>query len=174
MFAYILLGCALIGCGSNNEPQVHSPVIEKDAEEWPTHEVWEVHTEFRDSGSLRAQLTATKAKIFEPQARTLLSGGFRLVIPNEGDTTVLVADSAVINDKTKDMTAFGDVVVTGTDRKISTDKIHWSNVDKLFTSDAPVEIRTPHQRIVGVGFQATERLTEYSVYKVTGTHTIQQ
>lgn len=160
-------------CTSESE-QTTKEVVDVDPAEWPTHEVWNVETEFRDSGMLRARLEAKTARIFESQARTYLSGGFVLLIPDDLDTTRLTADSAVIFDDSKDMQAFGNVVVKGSEKTIRTDEIHWSNQDRLFTSDTPVEIVTPTQRIVGVGFKATERLTEYSVYKVTGTHILER
>jgi lipopolysaccharide assembly outer membrane protein LptD (OstA) len=70
--------------------------------------------QFMDSNYIKAVLKAAWAEVYETRQQTQLGGGVRVEFRSRATgavVSVLTADSAVIDDKTKNMTATGNVVV---------------------------------------------------------------
>ena len=82
----------------------------------------------------------------------------------------LVADSAKIDDKTRDMFAFGNVVVVSdsTGSRLETQVLEWNNRTQRLYSNEFVRINTPNETIEGYGFESDPSLKNYRISRVSG------
>ncbi len=129
--------------------------------------------QFMDSSFMRAKLTAGWARMYDRIKRKHLGGGLNVEFysrPYGLLASVLTADSAVIEDDTKNMTARGNVVVTSerTLTTVKTSTLIWDNARNLLRSDEFVDITSPNERLQGYGFESDPNLQHYTIYKVTG------
>jgi LPS export ABC transporter protein LptC len=129
--------------------------------------------QFMDSSFMRAKLTAGWARMYDRIKRKHLGGGLNVEFysrPYGLLASVLTADSAVIEDDTKNMTARGNVVVTSerTLTTVKTSTLIWDNARNILRSDEFVDITSPTERLQGYGFESDPNLQHYTIYKVTG------
>lgn len=129
--------------------------------------------QFMDSSFMRAKLTAGWARMYDRIKRKHLGGGLNVEFygrPSGLLASVLTADSAVIEDDTKNMTARGNVVVTSerTLTTVKTSTLIWDNARNILRSDEFVDITSPTERLQGYGFESDPNLQHYTIYKVTG------
>lgn len=84
----------------------------------------------------------------------------------------LTADSAIVDDRTMNMIAIGNVVVYSDSSRttLSTPRLLWENTREMLSSTEDVKIVTPKETILGTGFESNQYLTNYRIYKVHGTH----
>ena len=169
IFASLLL--FVISC----EEEKKLPVTEKidDSETMPDQISWDIKVNFTDSSFTKAILTARKAMIYEKRKETKLDSGLKVVFFSSDSrkrASVLTADSAKIDDITKDMLAMGDVVVISdsTQTKLETDLLMWKNEEEKLYSTEYVEITTPDEHLTGWGFESDLNLTNYKIFKVSG------
>jgi len=85
---------------------------------------------------------------------------------------LLTADSAVIDDRTKNMIAIGSVRVwsDSTRTMLETERLLWENKRERLSSTDDVKIVSPTETIYGTGFESDQFLTDYRIYNVRGTH----
>lgn len=128
--------------------------------------------QFVDSSALRAQISAGWAKVYDKIRRKYLGGGLNVEFFNKYGIPAsnLTADSAVIEDDTKNMTALGTVVVTSawTKTTVKTTELKWDDAKKKLHSDKFVDIASPTELLQGYGFESDANLEHYTIYKVTG------
>jgi hypothetical protein len=88
-------------------------------------------------------------------------------------STVLTADTAR-QLKKEDLWAIGgNVTVTnGKGERMQTELLYWDKVEERLYSDAPVQIITDGQLIMGKGFEADQEFNTYRLFKVQGEITI--
>lgn len=134
---------------------------------------WDVTVDFIDSSFTKAVLTAKKALIFEKRKETLLDSGLKVVFFSSETgkrASVLTADSARIDDVTKDMMAMGNVVVISDSNqtRLETELLMWKNKDEKLYSTEYVKITSPDEKLQGYGFESDLNLTNYKIFKVSG------
>jgi hypothetical protein len=111
--------------------------------------------------------------MYDRARRKNLGGGLNVEFysrPNGLLASVLTADSAVIEDDTKNMTARGNVIVTSeqTLTTVKTSVLVWDHARGILRSDAFVDISSPTEILQGYGFESDPNLQHYTIYKVTG------
>ncbi len=132
-----------------------------------------VRVHFIDSSFTKAILDAGRTRIYQDRMETLLDGGVKVDFfsKNSGRrASHLTSDSAVIDDKTRNMIAKGHVIVIGDSSGVvlKTSILHWDNITRKLFSTAYVEIDRPGEHLQGFGFESDQSLTYYKIFKVSG------
>ncbi len=141
----------------------------------PTHVSYNVDIMLADSSFVRARVQADVARVREDRQQTELSGNVRVVffqrLSKEVGAT-LTCDSVIIDDRSRDMTALGSVIVVSdsTQTTLRTSKLTWTHSVQRVRSDQPVRIESPTEKIDGVGFESDQYLTDYRIFRVRGIH----
>lgn len=141
----------------------------------PTHVSYNVNIMLADSSFVRARVQADVGRVREDIQQTELVGNVKVVFFQRRSEIVaarLTCDSVVIDDRTRDMMAFGSVVVVSdsTSTTLRTSKLTWSQAAQRVRSDQPVRIETPSEQIDGIGFESDQYLTDYRIFQVRGIH----
>ncbi len=139
----------------------------------PLHVSYDIIVRFSDSSFTRAVLKAGRAEVDEVQRETLLGNGVFVTFNSRvtGEPSAwLKADSAIIDDRTKDMTAIGNVHVhsDSSNTSLTTSRLVWDQSKERITSSEYVKITTPSEIIEGVGFVSDQHLTNYRIFQVRG------
>lgn len=141
----------------------------------PTHVSYNVDIMLSDSSYVRARVQADIGRVREDIQQTELVGNVNVVFYQRRSAVVgarLTCDSVVIDDRSRDMTAYGSVVVVSdsTQTTLRTSKLTWSHAAQRVRSDQPVQIDTPSEHIDGIGFESDQYLTDYRIFRVRGVH----
>lgn len=169
----ILFGITLLGCESQ-KPEPYKNVDSLKLIDTPDQVAWNVDINFIDSNYTRAILKARRARVYNSRFETYLDSGMTLQILSKYTgkrISLLTADSARIDDRTKNMVAKGKVVVIGdsTHTTLETSILEWNNLTQKLYSDAYVKItKFPTEIIEGYGFESDPNLTNYKIFKVKG------
>lgn len=166
----VLGAAAIAGCDEQRTPG-NPAEISADA---PDDETWNTTIVFTDSNMVKARLKVRHARRYVSRMETLLDSG--VYVEFYGSDGVmnasLVADSARVDDRTKDMVAYGSVHVVSERSKttVETDRLHWSNGQRLLHSDAFVKVvdRGRGRMLQGTGYHSDEALRNYTIYNVSG------
>lgn len=139
----------------------------------PAHVSFGVSVRFTDSARTKALLRSTVARIFEDRQETTM--GDTVIVDFFSVTSGkrvarLTADSAIVDDRTMNMIAIGNVVVYSDSSRttLSTPRLLWENAREMLSSTEDVRIVTPKETILGTGFESDQYLTSYRIYKVHG------
>jgi LPS export ABC transporter protein LptC len=165
----VLLFVSVMSC----ERESSAGLIILDTQDSASHSSTNPTIQFMDSSYLRANIRAAWAKMYDKRGETLLGGGINVEFyakPSRVLASILTADSARIDDKSKDMTASGNVVVTaqGSLTTVKTSVMQWDSSRQVLHSSAFVDIRSPYELLQGYGFESDANLQHYTIYKVTG------
>ena len=128
---------------------------------------------FYDSSYKKAKLTANYAKMFFKSKKTLVDTNVYCEFYDRNGTSissVLKSDSAVVEDDTKNMYAYGNVKVNSdsTKTKLTTQLLQWDNNRQLLLTDKFVRIESPYEIIEGYGFESNLNLSNYKIFRVSG------
>ncbi len=171
LYGSVLIGVSLLLLSCESE--IPSRMIAVDTAKVPSHLSIAPLVTFLDSQYVKAVLRADTAKIYDTKLMTYLHG--RVVVEffdkrSGKRASVLTAERAEINDQTRDMTAFGNVVIVSDSSRtrITTDSISWNNMRQLLQSSAPVVIVSPHETIQGIGFESDQYLRDYKIFNARG------
>jgi LPS export ABC transporter protein LptC len=128
---------------------------------------------FFDSASTKAVLTAARAEVFNNTSITQLKGGVKVEYFSKTTgkrLSLLTSDSATIDDKSKDMFAYGNVYVLSdsTGVTLRTQTLAWNNTKQIIYSNDFITLKTATETINGSGFESNLNLSNYKIYKVTG------
>lgn len=128
---------------------------------------------FVDSSWTKAKLTAGRGRIYQSRMETLIDEGLQLDLYSKNSTSVatwLKADSARIDDRTRDMIAKGEVIVysDSSQTRLETSVLQWNQAEQKFFSTAFVRIASPMELIEGYGFESDQYLLNYRIFKVSG------
>lgn len=128
---------------------------------------------FIDSSFTKAVLTGTVGRIYNQRKETLIDSGLVVEFKSRHSgkrVSILTADSARIDDNTKNMLARGNVVVVSdsTGTKLETTLLEWNNTTQKLYSTEYVVITTNSEVIRGWGFESDQNLDNYSIKKVSG------
>lgn len=137
----------------------------------PTQESWNSQVMFSDSGKTKAILTAGHISVYSNKGFTLIDSGAVVDFYRDSvKVSTLKGMRGKINDKTKDIEIFDSVVVVNNEgSELRTQKLLWTNQTRKVSSDEFVSIKTPAETIEGVGFESDQNLTNYKIFKVSGT-----
>lgn len=164
MVAFLLASC---------ESETPSRMIAVDTAKVPSHLSIAPRVTFLDSQYVKAVLQADTAKIYDTKLMTYVNGNVIVEFFDKRTgkrASVLTAERAEINDQTRDMTAFGNVVIVSDSSRtrITTDSLTWNNARQLLLSAAPVLIVAPHETIQGIGFESDQYLRDYKIFNARG------
>jgi len=174
---FVLALLAAGGCGDRQETPINRARIAADA---PDEESWNATIIFADSSWTKARLQVGHARKYYSRGETLLDSGVYVEFyASDGSlNATLVADSARVDDRTSDMTAYGAVHIEsdGGERIIDTDELKYDHEGERVHSQARVSIvdNIKGQTLQGVGFTSNLSLTIYTIYRPTGTIRPQQ
>jgi LPS export ABC transporter protein LptC len=133
--------------------------------------VWELDTDIKDMGSLRARIHADTAYIWEDSARTLMFPvEVRLFDENGAQTAHLTANEGELDSRTNKMVARGNVVLITEegDRRLLTEELHYDPRLGRIWSDVRTVMHQGGTTLEGSGFRANEAMTDLEVYGSTG------
>lgn len=161
-----------IGCA---EPTQKNPNANDPYANAPLHTSFNVSVTFQDGSRIRATLTAGVAVVDEVRQITTLSNGVHVVFYDKTtgmQAAMMDADSAHIDDRTKDMTAIGNVHVKSdsSHTTLDTPRLVWVQKEEKIRTTERVHIVTPTEVIDGVGLISDQMLTDYRVFNVQGVH----
>jgi len=166
----------LIVAGCEHQPQVQPQRAADDPYlNTPLHVSERIHVHFYDSSRTRAELEAGIAILDEDRRETSLGQGVtvRFFDRTTGEAAgTLTADSAMIDERSKDMVAIGNVVVHSDSSRttLRTARLLWDQRTELIKTDEAVTITTPTETIHGQGLISDQYLTSYRLFKVRGVH----
>jgi len=128
---------------------------------------------FADSGYTKAILNSAKGRIYQENQETFLDNGIKVdFFSKETKQRIsrLIADSARIDDLTKNMLARGNVVVVSdsTGNRLETSVLEWNNTTQKIYSNEFVKISTKSEIITGYGFESDQNLDNYKINRVSG------
>ncbi|GAB5466866.1 MAG: hypothetical protein Kapaf2KO_23020 [Candidatus Kapaibacteriales bacterium] len=160
----------LISCSDSNEDLVAKIKLE---EESPDQVSIDFKMDFIDSNRVKTRLLAGRGRVYNKKLETLLDSGVTVDFysaANGERISRLTADSARIDDRTKDMHAYGRVVVVSDSSQttLKTSYLNWKNKEEKIFSDQYVEIDSPQEYVTGVGFESDKKLENYIIYDVSG------
>lgn len=162
----------LVACGT--DPGDRPPNKAHISPNAPDRESWNTTILLSDSNWTRTRIQIGHARQYQGRLETLLDSGViaRFYAQDGSLNATLVSDSARIDDRTKDMAAYGRVHAVSIKRRIvvTTDTLHFDNASRRFYSAAPVRVVDSVRKwvIEGVGFQSNETMSDYSITKITG------
>lgn len=139
----------------------------------PDQVSWNVEVFFIDSSYTKAKLNADMGRVYFDEKKTYLDGHVKVEFfsAETGQrTTLMTADSAEIDDGTRNMLARGNVVIysDSSRTKVETSVLHWDNKTQMFYSQEFVKIDSPKEKIQGYGFESDQTLKNNKIYKVSG------
>jgi LPS export ABC transporter protein LptC len=169
LFSFILLSCEIDFDDIENTRQRN---LSSNIEDRPDQVAYNIEVLFVDSSFTKAVLQARKARVYSDRYETFLDSGLKVTFYNRNstETSTLVADSARIDDRTKNMLAKGNVIVRSESkgRRLDTHLLEWDNLRQKIYSTEYVTITTPNEIINGYGFESDPNLNEYRITKVSG------
>ena len=157
-----------LGCEEKVKPSVLSDVV---TDKFPSQESWNSTITFSDSGIVRAIVSANHIYSYDNSSVTHLEHNVVVDFFNsEGEhTTKLTSEKASVDEKTNNLEAVGNVVVTSdSGTVVRSDRMYWDNARQLIHSPDFVTITSPTQELQGTGFESDHNLTNYRIFKVTG------
>jgi len=129
----------------------------------------EVFTDFvtqeSDSGVLQWSLTAPEAKRFRSKQLVVLQSPRIVFYDEKGETkTTLVSNSGEYYEDSRDMLAYGEVVVTSLEGDVlETDSLLWSNSENKIFSDSFVKLTRGKNVITGYGLECRNDLQSVQI-----------
>ena len=170
----ILLLLAFCACENDEKvvEEINTPRVN-----YPLNEQRHANIIYSDSGINILEINAALVQDFgnmEPPY-VFFGGGLNVRFYNgpEMSSTVMTADTAH-QDKKSDLWAIGGNVIVrnGKGERMLTELLYWDKTSERLYSDAPVQIITDGQLIMGKGFEADQEFNTYRLFKVQGEITI--
>jgi LPS export ABC transporter protein LptC len=169
---FTLLFSSMMSCKENKvEPKTLRDTL--NLETAPDQTSWDNDVLFIDSSFTKARLKAKRGRVYEKRMQTVLDGGLYVEFYSKWTKkrmSHLTADTAEINDRTKDMLARGNVIVISdsSNTKVETSLLHWNNQTQMFYSTEFVKVTSPKEVIQGYGFESDQNLVNYKIFRVSG------
>ncbi len=157
-----------VSCEEKLKPSVMANL---KSNQLPAQESWNDEIVFSDSGITRAVLKSGHIMYFAEKAEYLLEKNVKVDFYNRNGlhNSVLTSDSAIIDDRTKNMTAYGHVkVVSDSGTVLITEEMKWTNETRRITGDKFVTITSRTESIQGYGFESDQNLKDYTIKRVSG------
>jgi len=161
--ALVAAACAFFaGCGGGREEEVA-----RSTADLPDQEV----TEFSLTETVRGEkswtLFADRAEIYDAEGYSKVYDVRIQFFGPEGEVrSVLTARRGRVADKTKDLEAFGEVLVeTSEGVRLETDSLKWDNRAGRITSDDFVTVTRDEEVLTGYGFESSPDLADIRVLR---------
>jgi LPS export ABC transporter protein LptC len=166
LIGFILL-ITIISCDDKFKPAS----ADIDSKETPSHESWNSSVIFTDSSVTKAVLYAGHISVFTEGAYTTIDSGAKVDFYKDGKiVSTLTGKRGKINDRSKDIEIFDSVKVVSSDSvRLSTSRLNWNNTTRKVSSEEFVRIKTPSEEIEGYGFESDQSLSNYRIFRVSGT-----
>lgn len=165
----LLLAISGLFACSNTEQEAFDP---GDLSNKPDHSLANIDINMVDSTSRKANIKADSAFVFVKDKLTKMKHNIEVIIFSTSNKPMLTltADSVIIDDKTKNMTAFGKILVKSDEQAttMQTSKLDWDNTNRIVYTKEYVKIVSPREVLQGYGFESDEKLSYYKIYKVIG------
>jgi LPS export ABC transporter protein LptC len=132
--------------------------------------VFQLESDIKDLGVLRARLHADTAHIWEDEAKTVMFPvDLKLYDENGAQTAHLTAREGELDTRTDKMVARGNVVLVSADgdRRILTEELHYAPRTNQIWSDVHTVYFEGQARMEGEGFRADDRLNDVRVFRST-------
>jgi LPS export ABC transporter protein LptC len=132
--------------------------------------VFQLESDIKDLGVLRARLHADTAHIWEDEAKTFMFPvDLKLYDENGTQTAHLTAREGEMDTRTDKMVARGNVVLVSADgdRRILTEELHYAPRTNQIWSDVHTVYFEGQARMEGEGFRADDRLNDVRVFRST-------
>lgn len=155
------------GCEEKIKPSVLPGI---DPANLPQQESWNSTIVLSDSGKVLARIRAGYIQKFDGRQETNMSQGIVVYFYNEKgqQTTVMRASRGLVNERTSDLRAEGDVVVVSDDStKLRSERLFWDNKRRLIHTPEFVTVTSSRENVQGQGFESDQRLRNYRIFKVT-------
>lgn len=140
----------------------------------PLIEQYNAQIKYSDSGLLKIIVISGHMKDFTEEkenSRQEFYEGFRVGIMNKNgsESGHIKSINALRDLKTQIWTLTGNVeVIQEGGNRLYTDKLYWDRKEKQFHTDSQVRIIDKEEEIIGLGFQAEDDLSEYTIFEVKG------
>lgn len=155
------------------------PKINKalDIEELPAQESWNSTIYFTDSGKVKAVLWVGHLRVYSQTMETLIDSNLKADFydENEQKTFTLTSKRGKVDDKTRDLYAYDDVIAKNDSGvTLTSNQLKWVNKDAKIVSDDFVKIITPTEQIEGYGFESDQHIRNYVIRRITYVTTFTQ
>lgn len=163
----VLGALALTAC----EERIRPSVVPLATDSLPSQESWRSTVRLTDSARVRALLWAGHIATYADRQETLLGDSVHVTFYDEQGrpTSTLVARRGRVDDRTRNLEAYENVVVTSEDSTVlRTERLFWTDATREIHTDAYVEIVSPREVIRGEGLVSDQSLTNYRIFRVTG------
>jgi LPS export ABC transporter protein LptC len=171
VLATVALALAAAGvstaCGNGSEAVAGSGFLNLPADQV----VFNLETDMKDMGVLRARLHADTAHIWEDAATTLMFPvHLRLYDENGGESAQLTAREGELDSRTNAMMARGNVILVSSEqgRRILTEELHYDPRTGRIWSDVHTVFYDGETRAEGQGFRSDQRMHDVEIFKSTG------
>jgi LPS export ABC transporter protein LptC len=167
---FFVITFLFISCSGSDDEAIPKQEIQED---YPDQISRDFTISFVDSNLTKTKLIAGRGRVYNSEQYTLLDSGVVVIFYSKesGDRiSKLTADSAMIDDKTKNMFAYNNVVVVSdsTQTTLKTSFLQWKNDTEMIFSNEYVTIDSPQEYVTGVGFESDKKLENYIIYDVSG------
>jgi LPS export ABC transporter protein LptC len=163
----VAVALGLVACSDGTEAVAGSRFFDLPADQV----AFDLETDIKELGVLRARLHADTAHIWEDSAKTLMFPvDLKLYDENGGEAAHLTAREGELDTRTNAMVARGDVVLVTTDqnRRILTEELHYDPRTGRLWSDVHTVFFEGDSRMEGEGFRADDQMKNIEVFKATG------
>jgi LPS export ABC transporter protein LptC len=163
----MLLALLAAGCEERTKPSVAA----LPSDELPAQESWNSTVVFSDSARIKAKLWSGHISVLADQRVTVLEDSLRVDFYNDeqAHTSLLTARRGRVNDQTKDLEAYENVVVVSdSGTTLRTERLFWDNQTRKIHTDAFVDIVSSREHIMGHGMESDQGLKNYKILRVTG------
>jgi LPS export ABC transporter protein LptC len=173
-YKFIIIFLIILANGCEERNQVVIKKIDMlAAAEQPDQVSNNVTVIIADSAYTKAVLYTKHARVYQKRLETYLDSGIKVDFMSQKSAnrvSVLTADSARIDDRTKNMLARGHVLVISDSAniKLETTLLEWNNRTQKIYSSEYVIITTDKEIIRGYGFESDPNLANYKINRVSG------
>lgn len=173
LYIFILL-FFLVSCNdSEKKNKVENLSDTVNYDKLPDQIAHNIKIDFVDSVFRISILKAKRARVYTEKAKTILDSNIYIEFYSRTSgkrVSTLSADSIIIDDVTRNMTAMGKVVVYADSSKtrLNTSELVWQNSRKKIATKAKISIQSPTRIINGIGFESDIDLKNYVIYQVSG------
>lgn len=180
IFAVILFASLLISAFScSNDPEEVRKMTQHDT--LPQQQAEDVVMYYSEHGEVVFELLSPKIESYEEDPpRTVFPKGFEVVFYDSTGNNIrsrLTANYGVKNDKSKIMTARGNVVINNYEKneRLNTEELIWNQRQKRIYTDKFVTITTDEQVFYGEGgMESDESFNSWTIKKLSGKMKIEE
>ncbi len=166
LFAIVLFALTQSCTEEKIQPQLDKSIKQSEI---PSHESWKSKIMFTEEGKVKAVLYTDHLRKFENRKITLLETvTIDFYDKDQKKTSKLSSDSGKVDDITKDMYAYKNVVAKNDSGVVlRTSELMWRNNDQKIITDKFVSITSPKEIIEGYGLESDQSLKNYVIFNVT-------